>query len=370
MRGLLFLIFLFFTSLPANEGSDYVNNDANQGSLDASTQKVLYISYAEVPKRVLKGEIFSLTIKTLSTIKNFTDIEYKLSGHKGLEILNPVPYREEKSKYYYDTFYFLATRSEAKLPDFTAYLVNDQEIDYKETTLLGTELNVITLNPKKDFSKIIANSFKLIEYKTTHYDNKHNIVIFVAEAENCDIKSLKLNNVYKQGIESLTDSIFNSKITYYAVINKEIENFSFSYFNLKTNSFSLINIPIIVDDDSVSTQSDLKPIDQSKERLKMSIAAIIAIIAFVFVLWRKKYLYLIFILFPLAYIIHLSIPSKDVCIKQGSKIYLLPVQNGTIFETAQTQLSLKKEGDTKGFIKVKLKNDKIGWIRNEDLCSH
>jgi len=264
----------------------------------------------------------------------------------------------------------LATKSKVKLPDFTATLIDGRENQYKKTTLSGNTINVITLNPKKDYANIIANSFELAEYRTTSYDKTHNIVVFVANAQNCNIKSFQLNNVYKQGIESSTESIFDSKITYYAVIDKKIQNFSFSYFNLIKNKFVKIDIPIIVDDDSVTTQTDLKPKDQSREMLKMSIAASVAFIALLFVLYRKKYIYAVFILIPLLYISYTLVPTKDICIKSGSNIRLLPVENGTIFETTQSVIRLEKEGSVKEFIKVKLQNQKIGWVKNEDICSN
>ena len=111
-----------------------------------------------------------------------------------------------------------------------------------------------------------------------------------------------------------------------------METLSFSYFNLKKNNFELVDIPIILDDDSVTTQSDLKPKDQSRERLKLSIAGVIALVAFIFILWRTKYIYFVFIIIPLAYIAYIAIPSKEVCIKVGAEIYLLPLHNGNIFE--------------------------------------
>jgi len=350
--------------------------------------KVIYLSYDQVPQRVVKGEIFSITLKVLSTIKDFQDIEYTFSNHNGLEILNTVPHREEKGKYYYETFYLSANESEAKLPDIEASLIisnsssleenSTQVIDiddytsvaiYDTTLLSGPKLNVITLNPKKNFSNIIADTFELVDYKTTSYDNHHNIIIFVATATNCSIEQMNFQNVFKQGVESLTSSYFDSRITYYIVINKKIENFSFSYFDLTKNRYIPINIPIIVDDDSVSTQSDLKPKDQSRVFLKMQIAASVAFVGFIFILWRKRYLYLVFILLPLIYIIYLSIPAKDICVKEASHIYLLPVTNGTIFETTSSEQYYQKEGNTQGFVKVKLKNEKIGWVKNEDICS-
>ena len=368
---LLLLSLLFISSLLAN--------------------KVIYLSYDEVPDRVVKGEIFPITIKALSTVRDFQNIEYTLTNHDGLEVLNTIPYREERGKYYYETFYFSTTASQAKLPDIEATLITADEYplaenniienievdDYNNTiiddihdttVLVGTKLNVVTLNPKKNFSNIIANSFKLVEYKTTNYDNKHNIIVLVATAQNCNIENMSFKGVYKQGIESVTSSYFDSRITYYLVINEEIENFTFSYFDLTKNRFIRINIPIVVDDDSVTTQSDIKPKDQSRELLKMKIAAGVAFVGFIFILWRRKYVYLVLILIPLIYIIYLSIPQKEICIKPGSQIHLLPVDNGTIFETTSTELYLQKEGNTKTFIKVKLQNEKIGWVKNEDIC--
>lgn len=374
MRSLLLVSFFLCISIFANT-FDASNSD-NFTNIEKSTHhnnssKVIYLNYQEVPSRVLKGEIFKVTLKVLSTVKDFVDITYDLSNSKGLKLLNDFHLREEDSKYYYDTFYFLATSTTVRLPDFRAILLsNNSDVQYKTTTLSGQNLNVISLNPKKDFSNIIADIFEIIEYKTTNYNDTHNIVVFVATAKNCDISALKLNDVHKQGTESIVESYFDSKITYYAIIDKKIENLSFSYFNLNKNEFVPINIPIVLIDDSVTTQSDLKPKDQSHEMLKIAFAAAIAVILFFIILLKKKYIYLVFILIPLAYIAYTGIPSKEICIKKDSKIYLLPIANGTIFETTPGKYYLKKEDEVKGWVKVQLKNKKIGWVKNEDICSH
>ncbi len=331
--------------------------------------KVIYLNYDKIPQRVLNGEIFSVTIKALCVVKDFVDISYKLSNEEGLKILNPVPLRDKDSKYFYDTFHFIATSQNSRLPDFEASLIDANEKAYQTTFLEGEKLNVIALNPKNDFSNIIANSFDILEYKTTTYDATHNIVVFVAAATNSDLSALKLNGVFKQGIESVTHSNNDYKITYYAIVGKSMSNLSFSYFNVLKNRFIFVNIPLIVSDDSVTTQSDLKPTDQSNEIIKMGVAAIVAFLAFLVVLWRKRYIYLIFIFAPLAYILSIALPSKEVCIIEGAEIYLLPMSNGTIFEKATTQYNLQKEAEVEGWVKVQLSNEKIGWVKNEDICS-
>ena len=333
--------------------------------------KVIYTKYTEVPQRVVKGEIFNVTLKTLSTVEYTNDINYNFKNYHGLKILNTFPDREYKGKYIFDKFFFLTTRSNAKLPDINASVESYMESDteYEASFVAGEKLNVITLNPKKNFSNIIADSFELVEYKTTAFDNKHNIVVLVATATNSDIKSMKFKGVFKQGIESSTSSYKESRITYFVVIDKRKENFSFSYFNLKRNRFTLINIPIIVDDDSVVAQSDLKPKNQSHDRIKSIIALFIAFIAIIVIFMRKKYIYLIFVIFPIAYVISIYAASKEICIKEGSDIHLLPVDNGTIFETTTSEYHLTQEGSVENFIKVKLHNNKIGWVKNEDSCS-
>lgn len=365
---LLFLNYLLAESVDVNASTLSQTKTTIQDT--KNLPKVIYLSYSEIPSRVLKGEIFTITIKALSTINNFTDIIYKLSNAKGLKQLGYYPTRDIDDKYYYETFHFLVTEDTARLPDIEATVLNYNEDIFKKTTLDGSTLNVVALNPKKDFANILANSFALTDYKTTSYDQNHNIIVFTASATNADMPSFKLQNVFKQGKESISESYFDSKITYYAVIPKKIETFSFSYFNLKTNRFVLINIPIIVNDDSVTTQTDLKPKDQSKEILKMKIAAGIALVGFVIILWRRKYIYLILILIPLGYIVYIGTPSKEICIKLGTDIQLLPVENGTIFETTQVVYHLEEEGQTKNWIKIKLQNNKIGWIKNEDICTY
>ncbi|MCF6331452.1 MAG: hypothetical protein L3I99_07930 [Sulfurimonas sp.] len=374
---LFFILVFFVLNIYAYDNTEIFDEDDNelQSSIvslmpqDVNT-KVLYLQFDKVPSRIIKGEIFPVTIRTLSTTNNFTELVYSFFNARGVEIINTTPYSTQREKYFYDTFYFKALSTGARLPDIEASLISTTNDEYKSAILNGIKLNVVALNPKRNFSNIIANSFVLSDYKTTSFDNMHNIVIFVAEATNCDIDKLKLNNVYKQGIESSTNSIKKSKITYFVVIDKKIENFKFTYFNLIENDFKTISIPIIVDDDSVTTQSDLKPRDQSKEKLKMFIAIAISIFLLILIVWRKKYIYSVLLIFPITYSAYVAIPSKEICIKVGSNIHLLPVHNGTIFETTDKIIYLRAEGEVKDFTKVKLLNNKIGWVKHEDLCSY
>ena len=331
-------------------------------------QKVVYLSYSDVPKRVIKGQIFPVTIKSLSTIEFAEDIEYTFAPKSGVEILNDIPQRERKGKYFYDTFFLIATTNNAKIPDVQATLISDTE--YESSFLSGVALEVVSLNPTKEYANIIANSLELLEYKTTSYDHEHNIIVFVAQADNSAIEKFHFNNVFKQGIESVRKSYALSKITYYIIVDKKIENFSFSYFNLKKNKFITLSIPIIVDEDRVTTQTDLKPQDQSHDTIKLIFAATMSGVIIIFVFWRKKFIYLILLLLPVGYLIYSNKPTEKLCVKAGAKIYLLPVYNGTIFETTTKENHWTQSGNVGNFIKVELPSEQIGWVKNEDTCSY
>ncbi len=334
-------------------------------------QKVLYLNYDYIPKRVIKGGLFFITVKILSVIPDIEDIEYTLSNAKGLEILNDAtPFRKQEERYFYDTFYFRVTSTDVRLPDIKASIVDYFGISYKPTVLPGKTIEAIALNPRKNFSNIIAKDFKIKHYKTTTYDDLHSIVVFVAEAKQTFLADFHLNGVKSQGFESLSDSIESSRMIYYVVLDKKEENFLFSYFNMIKNDYIELNIPIIVEDDSVTTQSDLKPKDQSKQRLKIFIALGVVFFGVVMLLWRQRYIYIAFILLPAIYVIYLLIPQEQICIRENSTIRILPLQNSTVFEITQKRICLDKTGETKNFVKVELSNNKIGWVKNEDLCSY
>ncbi|NPA60607.1 MAG: hypothetical protein GXO30_09150, partial [Epsilonproteobacteria bacterium] len=172
MIGLILSFLLVsFASLNAYESD--VQNEFSTPS--ASSAKVLYLSYEKLPKRVIKGEIFSVGIKTLSTVKNFSDITYRFSNSIGVRLLNKKPVRRTDAKYFHDKFYFLTTSSRAKIPDFIATIHTNSGVSYRKSRLVGKTLDVVTLNPKDDFSNVVANSFKLLDYKTSNYDAEHNI---------------------------------------------------------------------------------------------------------------------------------------------------------------------------------------------------
>jgi hypothetical protein len=359
---IIFLIFALFLSLSAEDDLGYSDTPDIE-------QKILYSSYEYVPKQVFKGQIFPVTIKTLSTEEYFEEIAYKFEDGVGVRLLNEKPVEKERDNFFYHTFYFLATSSYLKTPNVTISLVFSEFIQNDLAFLDAKKIKVVTLNPPKDFVNIIANDFKLLRYKTNHYDNLHNITVFSTQLNFGVIENFKIEGEFKQGFESNSTNITDANMTYYAIIPKSIEELNFSYFNLKHQRFEKIIMPIILDDDTVSTQSNLTPKDHRHTQIKLYIAIAVAMLSLILFILRRRYLYLFITLLAVLYALYISVPIKNVCVKAQTPIQLLPMSNGTIFEITEDRKNFEVEGSIEGYIKVKLQNNKIGWIKNENLCT-
>lgn len=360
--SLFFLLLLLF---PLHANSEYAYSDEQE----ELKQKVLYLNYESLPKRLIKGEKFSITYKVLSTDTSFDDLVYKFDNYYGLEILNREPIRRVEQYYYFDTFEFIASGKKLRTPDVTLYLQFNGYYKSNPTTIEGKHIPVISLNGDKRFSNIIADDFTLKNYKTTSYDNRSNVIVFSASATNCDLQSIKFQNIDKQGIESFDTNNSVSNITYYAIINKKLDTFEFTYYNLQENKFKSVVIPILVDDDSVSTQSDLKPTQNKQKIIKLIVASALLFLAVLaFVLFRKYSLFL-FIVPSIIYIVYNFIPLETICAKRNADLLLLPMEGGTIMTKLERKESFEVLNSVGEFYKIKY-NNKIGWIHNENLCSN
>lgn len=376
-RLLLAFLLIFYTSFAEDTNTSVEPTSLEVAPQEQPTQEVsdgpeiIELSYDTVPRRIVNGEIFSITIKSLSTDPNYQDISFSLENGVHVKLIDDKTTQTKEGNYFYDTFYFQVTGSNAVLPDVVATASDESGVSYPvQTKLHGQRLNVVTLNPRADFSNVLAEDFNLLTHKITSYDKDHNIVLFTATATRSDLSRMQISNVEKQGIESIDNSFMSPRVTYYVVIKKGIENFEFTYFNLKDQAFEKVSIPIVVDDDSVVTQSDLSPKDQKMTGLKVTIAGIFLLVMLAFIVWRKKYKLLVILILPIAYIVSVVKPSSLMCVKQGANVYLLPLNNGTVFYKTLTEEKLEIEGESGDFKKVKLGSDKIGWVKNEDACSN
>lgn len=327
-------------------------------------QKVIYLSYQDdIPERVFNGEFFPVTIKALSTIGEHDRLTYSFEGGHGVHLQNSSPDRQDMGTYVLDTFYFLATSSAIELPRITAAIGDEQ------STLNGVRVEGVSLNPDAKFASILADSFSVTAVDAKKYDNRYNILTFDATAAHCNINAFKLNDVKEQGFESVKSGIVTSSMTYYAVIPKKYEKLEFTYFNLEQKRYIKIHVPIEVIDDSISTQSDLKPTENKNYLVKIAIAFIVIIIALILLIVYRKWWLTVFILVPGLYVGFQAAPAEIICVKADAPVYLLPIENATVFERLATEGDFEVKHSVEGYKQI-AHNHKIGWVSENDICPH
>ena len=138
-------------------------SDSNVTHLEEEIEaKLLYQSYYELPKKLFKGQVFPLTIKSLSAKKDYISLSYDFSNALGLQLLSDEQQRKIEPPYFFDTFYFQVTGNRVKTPDFTTSLVFENYSGGLEETLKGVRIETVRLNPEKDFSSVLADLIALI----------------------------------------------------------------------------------------------------------------------------------------------------------------------------------------------------------------
>lgn len=341
--------------------------DSLFSSTSTATTSGLTLEFSDLPTRPYVGEIVALTVKLTPVDLAAGNIEYTLQNEEGVRIFSDTPRRKVKEDGIYDTFYFLVQSSSVRFPDITATITSTGAAS---EPLIGTSLSATTLSPPSGFANVLAEKFEIINYKTTPYNNESNVVIFTVKASRCNISDFNIPNAIKQGFESKITNVGESQMTYYVIIPNDLQSLNFSYFNLQKQRYESLTIPIIVDDDTVSTQSDLSPTDARHTELKVGAAIVVVLILAGMFYWRRQKWYLYASILPMFYIVFSILPNQDVCVKKDAPIYLLPIKNGTIFEMTLQEEHLEAEKEVGEFSKVHLSNEKVGWVHQRDLCSN
>ncbi len=330
----------------------------------------LYVTLQPPPQQLFVGEIFAVSLKVVNTSKASRDISYKFSGARSVERFVTTPDREWlNSSTFIEKLYFKVLGVDAVLPRITPILKTRDGSSYSLATD-RTKLSVTQLRPLDNYASILADSFTVDQVKTTSFDLKHNITIFIASATRSDLSTFKLKGVHSQGFESESSTPYRSSLTYYAVIPKHLDKLEFSYFNLQTKKFERVSLDIVVQSDSVSTQSDLRPTQSAHIFIKQMVGGGLIVLFLLLFIFRRSKWYLFFAIVVGIYTATVASAMQYVCVEKDSAIYLLPMSGSTIFELTDEQKSMQKQGSIDGYVKVKLSDSKVGWISDEDVCKN
>jgi len=330
----------------------------------------IFLSYEKTPSNIVVNQQFSIKVKAIVTTQNFDEIKNKIIPEKNLKVLNSDDNWTKKDDYtYYKTFYFRARKNNAVFPQIFFEL-------YKNNKLIASQkfpevqLNIITLHADKYFSNVVANSIDIIKVKTTKFDEENLMVVLELVAKNANLKDFKLSWVARDGIDSFIDNFPMAKIYYYAIVPKYTNKFVFTYFSIKQNKFIKKSINLTVDNEEISTQSDLNPQDSSFNLFKNITYGSLAIVLLLIFFKRRRIVYLLFFIILIILFFSNINPLKNISISKNSKIYILPTKNSTIFYITPNKIRVQKLNKRENYIKIILPNKKIGWVKDKNVINN
>ncbi|MBP1680811.1 MAG: putative periplasmic protein [Proteobacteria bacterium] len=332
--------------------------------------KSLFLSVEETPSKVYVGQVFSIKLKAIVANDKIDGLGNTFSSATGVDVLNPQnPWERSRDNTYYNTFYFKINSKTAVMPRLSVSLVERQEALESEIITLNTP-QLIQLKADPFFSNVIAQSLTINKHKTTTFDAKNVIIVLEIEATAANLKDFKLSGIAKSGIDSFSDNGTSQKIYYYAILPNYQKSFDFTYFDLGSNKFNKITLPMSIESDEVSTQLGLNPKESIFEFYKTVGYGILSFIFFIILLKRRKWYYFVLSLIFLALFFLDQNPLNNAKLKSNSTIMILPMERSTVFFTSDKILDIEKLGERDNYIKILLPDGKIGWTDRENIIKN
>ena len=231
--------------------------------------------------------------------------------------------------------------------------------DEQQKIYLNKKITIKNLPKIKNFSGVLAEKFNIINPISSEYENNKTILSFTIKCVNCNIEDFKLNKD-----ENLT-VVSQNEATYYTVLPKTQKKLTFYYYNTKQNRFEKETVPVILKEETISTQTDINPSENKIfTPLNIMILVLIAIGIVIFLIYQKIWL-LIFPLLLSIYLIIQLLPKGNVILKKGTKVQILPTKNSTVFYIVKKETNAKILNKKGNYIKIKI-NNKIGWINENN----
>lgn len=330
--------------------------------------KDIYIDYLSYPKRVFTGQKFEIVLKATILInqEKYDKIITKFEGEDNIELPEATPiWNKEKDNIFISNIIFKSKDKQFTLPNITIGLLKDEEIvDFISIKAPEIKFEKIAVNQKL-FSNIIASNLEINTVKTKQYTNSMLLSTINMEATNSNLEDMRLNKFEDQGIKSLTDNQPHQNIYYYVMIPSHTKEVKFTYYNTILKDFIMITLPITLEEDLVSTQTDLNPYNSSILIYKqVSVLFLLIIVIVLFVITKKtKYLFLMLLLISI--IGYLFMPNKKIIIQTGTKIYILPTKHSTVYKVTKNKELVEIINKKDEYIKVLFKNENIGWIKDD-----
>ncbi len=328
----------------------------------------LYLSYENSPQEVYIDETFEMVIKATIFSKDYHNIKTTFSENKNIDILNKNSLWIKKGPNIFMNSYIInINKKEFVMPQITVDLLDTHGELLDTQTIQEFAVNIKTIEIKdKTYSKVVADSMRLLGHKTKQYDNNQLHTIIKLEAINSNIEQFHLQNFNsQQGINDISKKDGKAVIYYDIFSSIDTKQIKFSYFNTQEKKLKFIKLDIKLEEDLVSTQTDLNP-QKSNFHIYRILALLFVIAALVglYFVYKKRFIFIVIGLVGIV-IIYLLFPNKTIELKAGKNVYIQPLKQSTVFRTTKKIQTVSVLKTQNGFVKVMFEDKTIGWIKDE-----
>ena len=319
--------------------------------------------YSYVPKKVYENQLFPLTvIDTARTKDENPQFQFDPSSPVQPVFKDPLVIHNGNDNFY--TFYFKAEKIDVKIPRL--FIVSPSV----DTSLDPQTIQLAQLKLRDDFCGVYAANMEIKNSQVSNYDEKNHLLTLTIEAFEANLEDIHLNGVEESGLEELKRKYAKVEAEFYIVLPVKQKSIKFTYFNTIKNQYVFLEASAELADDTVVTQSDLNPKEDSFEKLKKYTFMFLVGFFFLMFLIKRDFFYLVLGVVSLITLLTFYIPHKKICVKQGAPLYLLPTHTSTIGTKIDEDLETSLLGEREEFLKIEYKHGIIGWIKNEDLCDN
>ncbi len=318
--------------------------------------------YSYMPKKVYENQLFPVTVLDTTQREDQPQFQFDTSSDIQPLFKKPLVVRNGNDSFY--TFYFKASKVDVRIPQL--YITsNSVDISLKRQTIMLAPLKI-----REDFCAVIAADMKIKTHQVSNYDEHHHLVTLSIEAFEANLEDMRMNKVEEFGAEHIKRDNAKVEAEFYVVLPLAQKRLKFTYFNTIKKQYVFLEIPVELADASVTTQSDLNPKEDSFEKLKKYTFISLVLFFLLMFLFKRDFFYLVFGVISLISLLTFYIPHKQICVKQGAPLYILPTQTSTISTKIDEEFEAMLLGERDEFKKVEYKEGIIGWIKNEDLCNN
>ena len=301
-------------------------------------QNNLIINYLNLKKNYYQNQIVTLKIKILSPIDKLQIINL---DNLDINVTKTNPYIYNLNVTFQDSNSSHEIMLYAK--------------DINKTINFNNIIKTIPIPKINHFCGVLSDNLKVTNPIATKYNNNQILLSFTIKCPKCNLKDFHLNNMEKLTLDKLNEA------SYYIVLPNNQKKLNFYYLNTKTKNFQEIKIPIILKENTISTQTNINP-NKNNFFTPVNILYLIfiAIGLIIFLIYQKIWLLLISLIFSIPLIMPF-IPKGEILLKKGDKITILPTFNSTIIYIVKKHQKVKILKKVNNYIEIKI-NNKTGWV--------